>query len=295
MEISYEINEHAPGVETYFFEGSENASFKKRINLYLESISDVFPLANKLKLNIKSENNFPHSAGIASSASAFAALADCLVQIETQLGFKVDNKTQRTSYLARLGSGSAGRSISHGEFNLWGETQIGIGDNEFGTDILLNEKQKRELKWPLLDSILIVSSEQKQVSSSQGHALMHTHLYKDVRIAQANENLRVLYQAILNGDLETFGEVVENEALTLHALMMTSYPAFCLLKPNSLAIIEKVRAFRNKTDLNLYFTIDAGPNIHLIYPEIQSEAIQSFIKDELSHLCEDVIWGQSNE
>lgn len=292
-EISFEFDEKNPGVKSFLFENMENEVFSTRIKKYLRDIEDVYPLTKKLSLAIKTSNNFPHSAGIASSASAFAALAKCLTDIEISLGIELEDAQKRSSMLARLGSGSACRSLTSAEFNLWGKTLFEIGSNDYGTDLKLTPTQQEKLGWPLLDTILIVSSATKKVSSSQGHALMHTHPYREARIEQANENMRVLYQAIMNGDPETFGEIVENEAMSLHALMMSSYPAFCLLLPNSLAIIEKVQTYRRMTGLNLYFTIDAGPNIHLIYPEKQAAQINLFIQQELSPLCETIFWGQS--
>ena len=89
-----------------------------------------------------------------------------------------------------------------------------------------------------------------------------------------------------SGDFEAFGRISENEALTLHALMMTSNPSYILMRPSSLAMIEKVRAFRKETKTPLYFSLDAGPNLHLLYPDEAAEAAQAFIKDELLALCE---------
>lgn len=293
--MEFELDDSNHGIESFEFEGSENTEFKNRINNYLESISDVYPLSNKLRLKIKTSNNFPHSAGIASSASAFAAIAKCLVQIEEIVVGKIENLNDRASMLARLASGSACRSISESEFTIWGKTKFDIGSNEFTQDVQLSDQTKDKLGWPLLDTILVVSSETKKVSSSQGHALMNTHLYKDARIEQAHENMRVIYSAIQNADLKTFGEIIENEALSLHALMMTSYPSFCLLHPNSLKIIELVKEFREQTGTNLYFTIDAGPNIHLIYPNIEKKIINEFITTNLLSLSESIIWGEPSE
>ena len=121
---------------------------------------------------------------------------------------------------------------------------------------------------------------------------MNSHPYKEARIEQAHENLRVLYGAIQNGDLKTFGQIIENEAMTLHALMMTSYPSFCLLHPSSLRIIELIKDYRSKSGLNLFFTIDAGPNLHLIYPLSEKEEVERFISSTLKQECENIIWGE---
>jgi len=292
--IDFTLDETNPGVNSFLFENKENELFKHRIVKYLKDIEDIYFIGNKLSLSIQTENNFPHSAGIASSAFAFAAIAKALVEIEKHF-HNIEDEDRRASILARLASGSACRSVSNSEFSIWGETRMEVGSNDFSTSLSLGHEQKENLGWPLLDTILVVDSKQKSVSSSEGHSLMNTHLYKDVRINQAHENLRTIYSAINNGDLKTFGEIIENEALTLHALMMTSYPSFCLLHPNSLAIIELIKSFRNRTDVHLYFTIDAGPNMHLIYPEKEKAIIDKFINEELKHLTESVMWGVSHE
>ena len=91
--------------------------------------------------------------------------------------------------------------------------------------------------------------------------------------------------SLREGDWEKFGSILENEALTLHALMMSSTPSFILLKANSLEIIERVKDFRTMNNINLYFTIDAGPNIHLIYKKEDEVIIEKFIERDLKSLC----------
>jgi diphosphomevalonate decarboxylase len=291
--MNFILDDKSGGIESFTFEGSENNLFKDRIEKYLNSIVDIYPLANRLKLEISTSNNFPHSAGIASSASSFAAIAKCLVKIEEIINGPVDNFLNRASLLARLASGSACRSLSEAEFTIWGDGQLDIGCNEFTQDITLSAAQKDKLGWPLLDSILVISSETKKVSSSYGHELMNSHPYKDARVQQANDNLRVLYGALENGDLKTFGEIIENEAMSLHALMLSSYPSFCLLHPNTLKIINLIKNYRKETDANLYYTIDAGPNIHLIYPALEKNEIEQFIHNKLESSCESIIYGES--
>ena len=101
------------------------------------------------------------------------------------------------------------------------------------------------------------------------------------------KNQSLLLNILKSGDVEAFGSIAEKEALTLHALMMTSNPPYLLMRPNTLQIIEKVQQFRKDTQQPLYFTLDAGPNIHLLYPDESKLAVQSFIHNELKSLCED--------
>ena len=92
------------------------------------------------------------------------------------------------------------------------------------------------------------------------------------------------------GDLKTFGEITENEALTLHALMMTSEPSYILIRPNTLVMIEKIRVYREATNQPLYFSLDAGPNIHLLFPDEIKDDVFDFIKQEMEPLCENGEW-----
>jgi diphosphomevalonate decarboxylase len=115
---------------------------------------------------------------------------------------------------------------------------------------------------------------------------MNRHFYKEKRYEQANTNAIEILGAMRSGDLDKFGEIVEAEALTLHALMMMSNPSFILLKPNTLQMIERIRAFRQETDLPVYFTLDAGPNIHLLYPKSIENKVMPWLNDQLKPLCE---------
>jgi diphosphomevalonate decarboxylase len=115
---------------------------------------------------------------------------------------------------------------------------------------------------------------------------MHNHPYAERRFAQAHENLDKLISFFESGNLEEFIKVVESEALTLHAMMMTSMPYFILMKPNTLQIINAIWNFRNKTKIPVCFTLDAGANVHVLYPENVSEKVLQFIKDELVGFCQ---------
>ncbi|MFK7838709.1 MAG: diphosphomevalonate decarboxylase [Bdellovibrionales bacterium] len=263
-------------LNSYQFENKENPDFKDRIEKYLTSILDICPTLKTRALSIKTKNTFPHSAGIASSASAFASIAMAIAEIEN-----ANNKTQRASQLARLGSGSAARSIE-GPYTLWGLTH-NIHNSSDEHAITYNDTHKNFNT--VNDTILLIDTAQKSVSSSAGHALMHAHPFKESRIQQANDNLNTILKAMNEGDWEKFGATIENEALTLHAMMMTSNPPAILLAPQTLDALDKIRQFRQDTKQPLYFTIDAGPNIHLIYPQTHAAKIDSFIKTDLAPLC----------
>lgn len=269
----------------FYFDGIIN-NFEARIEEYLLKVSPYLCFYKNYSLVIKSKNSFPHSAGIASSASSFAALALCL----TELDFVNSGKElytelfwQKASELARIGSGSACRSIYPG-YSVWGQTPlIESSHNEYA----INIKDGIDSAFSSIGNfILLVDSGKKEVSSSAGHALMNNHLFKGSRIAQANENINKLYRSMQNGNKTEFCDIIENEALSLHAMMMTSNPSFMLLKPASLEIINRIRDFRKKTGLPVCFTIDAGPNIHLLYFDENKTEIQDFVTRELIHFCE---------
>lgn len=271
---------------SFTFEGQTNESFRTRLVRFLGSITSIFPFLTQLELDIASSNSFPHSAGIASSASAMSALALCLCSIERDLfGTLTDEKEflQKASFVARLGSGSACRSV-YPTMAVWGETEVVDGSSNLYA-VPFQEKLHPVFK-TFHDDILIVSKGEKSVSSSAGHQLMEGNIFAHNRYAQARQRFADLAVALEKGDLETFGQITENEALTLHALMMTSEPSYILMEPNSLAMIQQLRNFRRETGAPIYFSLDAGPNLHLLYPDKAKGQAKALIKNILLPLCE---------
>ncbi|MGD9929119.1 MAG: diphosphomevalonate decarboxylase [Mangrovibacterium sp.] len=274
---------------TFLFEG-EPSTFAVRIEKYLDTLSIEIPWINDYSFRIESENTFPHSAGIASSASAFGALALCLAELDQQLtGTEKEPEQfiQTASRLARLGSGSASRSVWPG-FAWWGKSAALPGSTDCYA--LPVSKNIHDCYFRLCDAVLLVDSAKKKVSSSAGHELMNNHPFRDARVQQANNNIESLLRVMQTDDRLRFLEIVENEALSLHALMMSSTPSFVLLKPESLQIIEKIRTFREETGLPVGFTIDAGPNIHLLYWDEHRNEVRNFILNELLPFLEDGKW-----
>ncbi len=276
------------GIELEFlFEGQYQPAFANRIKAFLESILDIFPFLAQLKIKIESQNSFPHSTGIASSASAMSALALCLCSLEEELfGNKLPEAAfmQKASYIARLGSGSASRSVFPCAA-VWGShPAVPQSSNTYAVGI---ETSVHPIFHTYHDDILIVSRKKKEVSSTAGHKLMEDHPFANTRFQQARHNLGTMLQALSNGDLESFGTILEMEALTLHGLMMSSLPPFILLEPNTLSLIRMIKAYRAEQHLPLHFTLDAGPNLHLLYPDSIAPQVNEFISSELKALCED--------
>ena len=137
------------------------------------------------------------------------------------------------------------------------------------------------------DTILIVDKGQKLVSSSVGHELMNNHDFKTQRFIQASNRVTQIISALQSGDLMGFVKIVELEALTLHAMMMSSDPYYILMKPNTLKIINKVWEFRKSTGIPVCFTLDAGANVHILFPKTFQKPIDNFIKKELLKYCQD--------
>ncbi|MBL7793702.1 MAG: diphosphomevalonate decarboxylase, partial [Saprospiraceae bacterium] len=140
------------------------------------------------------------------------------------------------------------------------------------------------------DDILIISKKEKSVSSRAGHQLMEGNIYAENRYAQARQRLNNLLHVLKTGEVDAFGAMAEAEALTLHALMMVSEPPYVLIKPNTLKAIEAIKKFRETTKHPLYFSLDAGPNLHLLYPDSIKKDVQHFIRGELSEYCEQQQW-----
>jgi diphosphomevalonate decarboxylase len=269
-----------------YFEGEKKDDFKPKIQKFFERIDQYVPFLKEYNFVIKSRNSFPHSSGIASSASGMSALAMCVMTIEKELNPTISEEyfNKKASFLARLGSGSASRSIE-GELIVWGNhKEIEGSSNLFGVKFpyKIHENFKN-----YHDTILLVDEGEKQVSSTVGHQLMFNHPFAQQRFQQANDNISKISEVLQNGDLKKFVEIVESEALSLHAMMMTSNPYFILMKPNTLKIINKIWEFRAKTNSNICFTLDAGANVHVLFPENEKESVNKFIINELIQFCQE--------
>ena len=263
---------------SFEFEGAKNIQFSDRIKSYLHSIQDICPIVKQFYFQISSSNSFPHSAGIASSASAFSALALCLTSLEDLCYSHLEDDhsfRQKASYLARLGSGSACRSI-YGYVAEWGRHALLPASSD---EVAIQLPELNESCVELCDSILLIDEGKKSVSSSAGHALMETHPYKGARISQAQNNAILLKQLLGVKDYFAAGKIIEEEALSLHALMMTSSPGYFLFKPKTIEIIERLKSWRTETNIPMFFTLDAGPNIHLIYPSEHVDSCRIFIDE----------------
>ncbi|MCB0465502.1 MAG: diphosphomevalonate decarboxylase [Aequorivita sp.] len=267
-----------------FLDGKREKRFASKIQKFFERVEVYLPFLKDFKFKIETSNSFPHSSGIASSASGMSALSLCLMDMERQMqpAITKDYFNEKASFLARLGSGSACRSVE-GPLIVWGEHQkIEGSSNLFGTKFPFKVHKNFQ---NYQDTILLVDKGEKQVSSTLGHDLMLDHPFAEQRFRQARENLSKLIPIFEKGNISEFIKLVESEALSLHAMMMTSMPYFILMKPNTLEIINRIWKFRNETGSKVCFTLDAGANVHLLYPETEKKTISKLIKKDLSQFC----------
>ena len=272
--FSFEIN----------LEGRPEDSFRPKIQVFFERINRYLPFLKEFHFHIQTSNSFPHSSGIASSASGMAALALCLCDAErgwTEIGEA--DFLRKASFLARLGSGSAARSVG-GPLSIWGEHPAVPGSSDLYA--LNNPFELHPVFHDFRDTVLLVESGRKAVSSSRGHNLMQGHPFATARFAQAYDHISILKEALTTGDLDAFMALVEQEALTLHALMMSGKPGFLLMKPNTLEILARVREYRQASQVPVCFTLDAGANVHLLYPESVQEQVGTFIDEALVEFCQ---------
>jgi len=218
-----------------------------RVSAFLDIVRELAGFSQRGQ--VESQNNFPSGAGIASSASAFAALA-----LAATVAAGLDLTEAELSRLARRGSGSACRSVPGG-FVEW---KPGSRDADSYAVSLAPPEY-----WALMDVIAIISTVHKPTGSTEGHALAWTSPLQAARVEQAPSRLELCRTAILQRDFATLAEVTERDSMLMHAVMMTSSPPLFYRQEASLTVIEQVRKARLR-GLAACTTVDAGPNVHVI-------------------------------
>ncbi len=230
----------------------------KRVVRHLDRIRRIANI--QIKAKIISENNFPESTGLSSSASGFAAL--------TLAGTKaagLDLSEKELSILARQGSGSACRSIPSG-FVEWLEGEK--NDDSYAASIFPPDY------WAIVNIVAIVSTEKKEVPTSQGHTCAVVSPFFQPRIARMKNKIELCKKLIEKKDFTQFGELIEAEALEMHAVMITSRPSLLYWTPQTLIMMKQIQKWR-KEGLEAYFTINTGQDIHII---VQKKDKNSLVK-----------------
>ena len=235
----------------------------------LERVTQLLDLVRELAGNNKraevvSENNFPSGTGIASSASAFAALA-----LAASRAAGIILTERELSRLARRGSGSASRSIPGG-FVEW---YMGENDQDSYAESIAPPEH-----WDLVDCVAIVSAEHKKTGSAAGHPLAPTSPLQEARVKDAPRRLDLCRRAIQERDFEALATIVEQDSDMMHAVMMTSTPGLFYWKPASITVMEAVRKWR-KSGIPVCYTVDAGPNVHVICPREQAGDIERSLQE----------------
>ena len=229
-----------------------------RVSRFLNQVRALSGLSYPAR--VTSQNNFPTGAGIASSAAAFAALA-----LAASHAAGLNLSEPELSRLARLGSGSACRSIPGG-FVEW---QAGETDTDsFAISIAPASH------WDLVDCIAVLSGGHKAVGSTEGHAAAPTSPLQTARLEDAPRRLEMARRAVLERDFPTFAEIVENDSTMMHAVMMTSIPPLFYWEPLSLEVMRAVPTWR-RDGLPCCYTLDAGPNVHVLCPAAAAPDVQA--------------------
>ena len=233
----------------------------ERVSRHLDRVRELAGLTARAEVD--SASDFPMGAGLASSASAFAALSVAAAQA-AGLGLSATD----LSRLARRGSGSACRSI-FGGFVEW---FAGLDDRTSFAAPLASAEH-----WPLIDLVAVVSTTQKPTGSAEGHRLAKTSPLQEARLSRAEVRLAACRAAVAQRDFAALAAVVEEDSDLMHAVMETSTPPLKYRMPVSLVLMEAIRKWRSAGIMACY-TLDAGPNVHCLCPPHQAEEIRNRLK-----------------
>lgn len=222
---------------------------------------------NKSKVKIFSENNFPADAGIASSASSFSALTAGLLLIYG-LQDKFADKIELSRQIRLCGSGSAVRSAMDGF------VEFTTGNDQTSHAVQIADQNH----WDLVDIVALIDFDKKKISSSLGHELADTSPYFETRITEMQSRIKQCREAIIKKDLEKLGMAIEQDAISMHAVMMTSRPPAFYWQPGSMAIIQAIISLRESEKIPAYFTFDAGANAHIITEAKYLEKVNQYLQ-----------------
>ena len=233
-----------------------------RVSQHLGRVRELAGI--KTFAHVDGMNNFPMGTGIASSASAFAALSLAASQAA---GLELSER--ELSALARRGSGSASRSVPGG-FVEW--QVAGCEEDSYAFSIAPPDH------WDLVDCVAIVSREHKATGSTEGHGLAYTSPLQVARVEDAPRRLELCRRAILERDFDALAEIMELDSNLMHAVMMTSEPRLLYWQGVTLTIMREVGEWRG-SGIPVCYTIDAGPNVHVIAQAGWTEEVTRKLRD----------------
>ncbi len=237
-----------------------NAKAQSRYLSHLARIKEVYEYTGGLL--VKSSNNFPQASGLASSASSFAALTKCAVLALAELTQKSILPIEEQANLSRLGSGSSCRSF----FSPWA---LWRGESVQAIDLPYKD---------LIHQVIIISHEEKEVGSSEAHSRIRTSKGYPLRAEQAERNLKALLQAFESKDWSTAYQVCWREFHEMHQLFSSCETPFRYLNEHSQAALDLVQDLWQRENDGPIVTMDAGPNIHLLYRNDQKQMAHDFTK-----------------
>lgn len=247
--------------DSVIIDGSQQIKESNRVVKHLDRVRALAGISYKARVLAK--NNFPSSTGLSSSSSGFAALT---LAASTAAGLKLSEK--ELSILARKGSGSSCRSIPDG-FVEW------LDGNTSETSYAVSLYPPDY--WDIADIVAIVSKDKKEVSSTQGHALAATSPFFEKRLELNKEKMKLIKKYMQDKDFAAFGELVEAEALELHAIYITSSPSLIYLRPESLKLIIQIKKWRSE-GLSVYFTLNTGQDVHVICRKKDAERVAKLLE-----------------
>jgi len=282
--LSMTLSECQTFTKAYAREGLEKFSFKKeegnkqdnsfnlKVIKHLEFLKKKYQFPSFLE--VSTHNNFPTASGVASSASGFAALTLAAIAAWTESSSfeELEEKgfsRETLAHLARVGSGSAGRSL-FGGYVVW---EKGASSEEQRFRSFLPKSH-----WDLADTIVILSQEEKSLSSREAHKRVPTSPLFSVRLSGLCERQMLFAQALEKKDIKSLGALLEAESLEIHFILMTAMEPFSYLKDNTLEFLSWLRNLRQETHLEVYFTIDAGANVHVICELSEREKFLFYLK-----------------
>lgn len=250
VEFSSEFKE-----DTVLINNKNDLKQSGKVIKHLDLIRKKAGISDKAK--VVSVNNFPDGTGLSSSASGFAAL--------TMAGAKAANldlTEKELSILARQGSGSACRSIPDGFVEWVGERAKSLYPPEY---------------WNIVDVVAIISTDKKETSSTDGQKFAETSPFFQTRLNNIDEKILRLKKALETKNFTEFGQLVESEALELHAIMLTSTPSLIYWQPETIKMMKLVKKWRSE-GLEVYFTLNTGQDIHLIIEEKNTKELVKKLK-----------------
>lgn len=231
----------------------------------------LFEFLNLFKVNevkgfkVITTNTIPTASGLASSASGFASVVLAINDL-----FSYNLNLKELSLLARLGSGSACRSLFE-NFSYWEAGSDPDGFDSYAKDL--------DIKWDEFKiAYLKVNSNRKEISSRDAMNLtMGNSDIKKLWVDKCNLDLKTIQNALSNKDFKVLGETAENNSLFMHSLMLSSKPSIIYLEPKSIEYIKKIQKLRKDKVADIYLTIDAGPNIKVLFLQKDEELIKKHL------------------